>query len=196
MAQREPRYSMLNFDLRGHGRSASSSGKKRLDWSTTKDEDTPDLVRDVHAAIQHGLQESEGKAPGVVLVGAALAAAAAGEEPTVMALALVAPGAAISRFDVYYPFADVRMLPSFIAGAKDDNVSREPVDALGRMARDAGTVKQYEGNAHGAVALLAGVPAFADDLEAWLMTVYDDKPVERAIREPAASKKKPTKKGK
>jgi pimeloyl-ACP methyl ester carboxylesterase len=200
MAQREPRYSMVNFDLRGHGRSASASGKQRLDWSTIKDTDMPDLVLDVHAAIQYGLEKSEGKASGVVLagssLGAALAAAAAGEEPRVTAVALVSPGAAINRFEIYRPFADVRMLPAFLAGSAEDNVSKEPLEALGRMGREAATIKRYPGTAHGAVALLAGGSGLADDLETWLMAVYDDKPMERPIRELADGKKKPAKKGK
>jgi pimeloyl-ACP methyl ester carboxylesterase len=197
MAKSERRFSMLNFDLRGHGESATSTGKDRLSWSTMKKDDIPRLVTDVHAAIDYGVEKSEGKSSGVVLVGSslggALAAAAAGENPKVVALALVSPGAAIEGFSVYYPFADVRTLPSFLANAKEDNVSKDPFDALGRMAKENATTKTYDSGAHGAFALL-GTTKLGENLEAWLLSVFDEKPKERQIREPGLAKKKSGKK--
>ncbi len=185
LAGGDKRFNIVNFDLRGHGQSVSASGKKRLDWSTMKPKDMPAFVLDVRAAIAFGASKTADKARGVVVVGsslgAAFAARAASMEPKVTAIGLVSPGAAIEGFDVYHPFADVRMLPSFIAGAKDDNVSREPVTSLAQMAKDLGTVKVYDGKAHGALGLSQeGDPIFAD-LTDWLATVYDAAPKDRPL---------------
>lgn len=199
LAEADKRYSMLNFDLRGHGKSKSSSGKKRIDWADMKQKDIPALVEDVHAAIQFGLERTNGKARGVVLAGSSLGAAlvsrAASQDSRVVALAVVSPGAAIEGYDVYQPFADARLLPSFIAGAKDDNVCREPITALTQMAKDQGTVKVYDARGHGAFGLAQeGTPLFSD-MVVWLMSVYDAKPVERTIISREPDKKKKGKKG-
>src|SRR5262249_36152907 len=89
LAEADKRYSMLNFDLRAHGKPRSSRGKKRVDWADMKPKDIPNLVEDVHAAIQYGLGRSDGKARGVVLagssLGAALAARAASQDSKVVA---------------------------------------------------------------------------------------------------------------
>jgi alpha-beta hydrolase superfamily lysophospholipase len=194
LAEAPKRYTVLNFDLRGHGKSKSSSGKKKLDWADMKPKDMPAFEEDVHAAIKYGLERTEGKARGVVLVGsslgAAFAARAASEEAKVVALAVVSPGAAIEGYDVYHPFADVRMLPSFIAAAKDDNVAREPVSALTQMAKEHGTVKIYDGRGHGAFGLGQEGTQLFTDLVDWLMTVYDAGTVERTIISKGAGDKK------
>jgi alpha-beta hydrolase superfamily lysophospholipase len=186
------RYTIVNFDLRGHGDSKSAAAKKRLDWADMKDKDIPSLVKDVHAALEYGF--SRGKATrGVVVgssLGAALAARAASEEARIVAVGLVSPGAAIQSYDVYHPFADARTLPSFIAGAKNDNVSREPIENLSRMAKEQGTVKIYEGTGHGAFGLAQEGDQLFQDLQNWLMTVFDDEPVKRDITPtPDAAKK-------
>jgi alpha-beta hydrolase superfamily lysophospholipase len=194
LAEAPKRYTVLNFDLRGHGKSKSASGKKKLDWADMKPKDMPAFVEDVHAAIKYGLERTEGKARGVVLVGsslgAAFAARAASEEAKVVALAVVSPGAAIEGYDVYHPFADVRMLPSFIAAAKDDNVARDPVSALTQMAKEHGTVKIYDGRGHGAFGLAQEGTQLFTDLVDWLMSVYDAGTVERTIVPKAAGDKK------
>ena len=194
LAEAPKRYTVLNFDLRGHGKSRSSSGKKKLDWADMKPKDMPAFVEDVHAAIKYGLERSEGKARGVVLVGsslgAAFAARAASQDAKVVAVAVVSPGAAIEGYDVYHPFADVRMLPSFIAAAKEDNVARDPVAALSQMAKEHGTVKIYEARGHGAFGLgQEGTPLFTDLVD-WLMSVYDAPAVERTIVSRGADEKK------
>jgi pimeloyl-ACP methyl ester carboxylesterase len=190
LAVSEKRYSMVNFDHRGHGASATASGKKQLSWATMSDSDIPSLVTDIHAAIKFGLERAEGDVPGVVLVGsslgAALVAAAAGEEPKVRALGLISPGARIMGFDVYRRFADVRELPSFIACSTGDNVCKDPHDALGRMGRDASTTKIYDGDGHGAHIMSKTAPRMAEDLEGFLATVYDEQPKERRTRAPRA----------
>jgi pimeloyl-ACP methyl ester carboxylesterase len=187
LAASKKRYTILNFDLRGHGASKSTEKKKRIDWADMKNKDMPALVRDIHAAIAFAMEHTNKLARGVVLVGsslgAALAAKAAGEDAKVMAIALVSPGASINGFDVYHPFADVRQLPSFIASAKEDNVAREPVQALTKMAGTNAIVKTYDGPGHGAFGLLQAKAPLVDDLEAWLMDVYDKKPIERPIAE-------------
>jgi dienelactone hydrolase len=167
-----------------------------------KEDDIPSLVVDVRAAIGFAMEQSEGKAPGVVLVGsslgAALVAAAAGQEPKVTALALVSPGARIEGFDVYHPFADVRTLPSLLVCAKEDNVCKAPIDSLGQMGKEHATTKIYDGGGHGALGLLGKTP-LGDDLEQWLVSVYDEKPTERRLREPPppdAKKKRRKAKGK
>lgn len=185
LAEADKRYAMINFDLRGHGKSRSASGKKRLDWADMKPKDMPSFVEDVHAAIQYGLGRSDGKAHGVVLagssLGAAFAARAASQEGKVVALAVVSPGAAIEGYDVYQPFADARPLPSFIAGARDDNVSREPITALSQMAKDDGTVKIYEGRGHGAFGLAQEGDFLWNDMVVWLMSVFDVAPAPRTL---------------
>jgi pimeloyl-ACP methyl ester carboxylesterase len=194
LAEAKRRYTVLAFDLRGHGESKSSSGKRRVDWADMGPKDVPLFVEDVHAATRFALERTQGKATRVVLVGSslggAIAARAASEDSHVVAVGLVSPGAQIEGFDVYHPFADVRMLPAFLAGAKDDNVSREPIDGLSRMAKDLATVKSYEGRGHGAFGLAAEGPALFTDLETWLDGVYDKEPVEREIKASKADGKK------
>jgi pimeloyl-ACP methyl ester carboxylesterase len=198
MAETQKRFSVLAFDLRGHGESRSSSGKKRLDWADMGAKDVPLFVDDVEAAMRFGKERS--KATRVVLVGsslgAAVAAKAASEDASVVALGLVSPGAQIEGYDVYHPFADVRMLPSFLAGAKDDNVSREPIDGLSRMAKENATVKSYDGRGHGAFGLSAEGDAIFADLEEWLESMFDKEPISREIKtRTEANAKKKEKKG-
>jgi pimeloyl-ACP methyl ester carboxylesterase len=201
LAGADKRYTILTFDLRGHGASRSGVGKKKLDWADMTPKDIPALVTDVHAAIQHGLARTEGKSSRVVLIGsslgAALAARAASQDARVVAIGLVSPGAAIEGFDVYHPFADVRMLPSFLAGAKNDNVSKEPIDGMSRMAKELANVKLYDGRGHGAFGLFAEGDALINDLEQWLTGVFDAQPISREIvpRESEAGKKKSLAKG-
>lgn len=201
LAASEKRYTILLFDLRGHGASRTGAGKKRLEWSDMKPKDMPTLVTDVHAAIRHGLARSDGKSNRVVIVGtslgAAFAARAASQDARVVAVGLVSPGAAIEGYDAYHPFADVRMLPSFLAGAKEDNVSREPLDGMSRMAKEHATVKSYDGKGHGVFGLLTEGDSLAKDLEQWLMGVFEAQPVSREIvpREGETAKKKTPHKG-
>jgi pimeloyl-ACP methyl ester carboxylesterase len=194
------RYTILSFDLRGHGASRSSSGKTQLDWGTMGPKDVPKFVEDVHAAIRYAAERTKNEAPRVVLVGSSLGAAvvarAAGEDARVVAVGLVSPGAAIEGYDVYHPFADVRVLPSFLAGGNQDNVSREPIDALSRMAKEMATVKNYEGRGHGAFGLAAEGDSLWTDLEVWLDGVFDKEPTVREIKTRAGAPKKPVVKDK
>lgn len=199
LAAAKRRYTVLAFDLRGHGSSRSASGKTQLDWGTMGSKDIPAFVTDVHAAMRYAAERSKNDAARVVLVGSslggAIAARAASEDARVVALGLVSPGAQIEGYDVYHPFADVRSLPSFLAGAKQDNVSREPIDALSRMAKEMATVKSYEGRGHGAFGLAAEGDALWADLEAWLDGVFDKEPTTREIKARAEGTKKKDKKG-
>jgi pimeloyl-ACP methyl ester carboxylesterase len=194
LAEAKRRYSVLAFDLRGHGASKSSSGKKRVDFSDMKEKDMPRFVEDVHAALGFAFGKTEGKATRAVVVGSSLGAAigarASSQDARVVAIGMVSPGAAIQGYDVYHPFADVRMLPSFLAGAKEDTVSREPIDGLSRMAKDLATVKAYDGRGHGIAGLVQEGGAVFDDLESWLMSVFDAQPVVREIAPRGDSKKK------
>lgn len=198
LAASEKRYSILAFDLRGHGASRTGPGKKRLEWADMKPKDMPTFVKDVHAAIKYGLSRS-GKADRVVLVGSSLggafAARAASQDARVIAVGLISPGAAIEGYDAYHPFADVRMLPSFLAGAKEDNVSKEPIDGMSRMAKEQGTVKSYDGKGHGIFGLNAEGDQVTKDLEQWLMGVFEAQPISRELvpREGESGKKKPHK---
>jgi pimeloyl-ACP methyl ester carboxylesterase len=193
MAAAEPRYTIVNFDLRGHGESKSASGKNRIDWGEMKDKDVPDLVLDVLAALDFGIGRSAGKSTRAVVVGSslggALAARAASEDARVVAIGVVSPGAAIQGYDVYHPFADVRTLPSFLAGAKDDNVCKEPLDALSRMAKDQAVVKTYDGRGHGAFGLAQEGDALFKDLEEWLGKQFDAQPINREITPRAEPKR-------
>ncbi|HEX7671848.1 MAG TPA: alpha/beta hydrolase, partial [Polyangiaceae bacterium] len=200
LASSEKRYSILAFDLRGHGASRTGPEKKRLDWADMKPKDMPTFVTDVHAAIKYGLSRSpSGKADRVVIVGsslgAAFAARAASQDARVIAVGLISPGAAIEGYDAYHPFADVRMLPTFLAGAKEDNVSKEPIDGMSRMAKELATVKSYDGKGHGIFGLYAEGDQVTKDLEQWLMGVFEAQPVSRELlpREGESGKKKPHK---
>lgn len=188
------RYSIVSFDLRGHGASKSASGRKELAWPDMKEKDMPLFVEDVHAALRFAFERSQGKATRAVVVGSSLGAAigarAASQDARVVAVGMVSPGAAIRNYDVYHPFADVRMLPSFLAGAKEDTVSREPIDGLSRMAKDLGTVKLYDGRGHGAAGLAQETGAVFGDLNDWLMSVFDAQPVPRELAPRGDSKKK------
>src|SRR5688572_14476077 len=128
LARSQKRYAVLAFDLRGHGASKPPAKAKPKVGVLEAEQ----YLADVHAAVKHALGASEQKARGVVLVGsslgAALVAKAAWTEPKVTALALISPGAAIDGMDVYRPYSEVRNLPTFLAGATEDTVSREPMD--------------------------------------------------------------------
>lgn len=188
LASAKKRFTVLTFDLRGHG--ASKAPPK------AKADDVSHFHQDVRAAIAHVLEKSSDKTRGVVLVGssfgATLAAKVAYSEPKVTALALVSPGAAIRGIDLYRPYAEVRNLPTFFATAKDDTVSADPASALAKMAQR-GTSKAYEGSRHSAGHLGEQHAALWADLEQWLLGVYEEAPIERRSLDYAPGKepKKP-----
>jgi pimeloyl-ACP methyl ester carboxylesterase len=172
------RYSVLNFDLRGHGDSKPPEQPAKPKAGDNKAE----LAADVTAAIQQAIDKTGGKTRGIVVVGssfgATLGAMVSFAQPKVTALALVSPGAAIRGLDLYRPYSEVRNLPTFIAGAEGDTVAKDPLDALGRMAQRA-TIKRYPGTRHGAQFLGQEHAALWTDLERWLDSVYDQRPEER-----------------
>jgi pimeloyl-ACP methyl ester carboxylesterase len=172
------RYSVLSFDLRGHGASEEPAQKAKQKRGDTKAE----LAGDVAAAIAQAIEKTGGRTRGVVLVGSSFGATLASmvcfDQPKVTALALISPGAAIRGLDLYRPYSEVRNLPTFIAGAEGDTVAKDPLDSLERMAQRA-TLKRYSGSRHGAQFLGQEHAALWADLEAWLDTVYDQKPEER-----------------
>jgi pimeloyl-ACP methyl ester carboxylesterase len=178
LAAATPRYSVLSFDLRGHGASKPPAKAKPAIGVLEAEQYLPD----VHAAVKHALEASAQKARGVVLIGsslgAALVARATWTEPKVTALALISPGAAIDGLDVYRPYSEVRNLPTFLAGATEDTVSREPVDVLSRMAQ-AGTTKRYTSAMHAAGWLGDKHPELWSELGSFLTQVYDAKVVPR-----------------
>jgi len=166
------RYTILSFDLRGHG--ASKAPAK------AKPGDPKDLAKDVDAAIAHVTEATKPRA--IVLVGTSLGAALVSEvafaAPKVTALGLVSPGENISGHPIYRAYAEVRNLPTFVAGAKDDTVSKAAVDALEKMAMS-GTVKRYDGSRHSAQFLAEERPELWADLESWLLGVFAEEPKER-----------------
>lgn len=189
------RFTVLSFDLRGHGASKAPPKAKLGDHK--------DLAKDVEAAIAHVSEATQPR--GIVLVGTSLGAtlvsAVAFGAPKVTALALVSPGEGIAGHALYKPYAEVRNLPTFLAGAKDDTVSKSVLDALEKMAMN-GTVKRYEGSRHSAQFLAEEHPELWTDLETWALGVFAEEPRERRSlyvapgKEPkkpgtAASPKKP-----
>jgi alpha-beta hydrolase superfamily lysophospholipase len=192
LAKSKQRFSVLTFDLRGHGE--SKAPKK------AKPNDTKPLSKDVDAAIAHVLEASGKQARGIVLIGSSLGAALVAEvafaQPKVSGLGLISPGAAISGHDIYRPYAEVRNLPTFIAGAKDDTVSAMAVDSLEKMAMS-GTVKRYEGSRHSAGHLAEEHPELYEQVEEWLMQMFAREPVERRslYYAPGKEPKKPKKGG-
>jgi alpha-beta hydrolase superfamily lysophospholipase len=172
LAKSERRYSILSFDLRGHGASKAPDKEKAGDTSA--------LRKDVEAAIDH--VEKETKTRGIVLVGSSLGATLAAEvafsEPKVTGLVLISPGAAISGHDIYRPYSEVRNLATLILGAKQDTVSQAAVDSLEKMAM-AGRVTRYEGTRHSAGHLADEHPKVWEDVESWLMEMYTREPSER-----------------
>lgn len=169
---------VLAFDLRGQGESRlppAQPAQKRAATSSAED---------VRAAIAAVLEATGGATSGIVLIGSSLGAAlvsqAAVSEPKVVALGMISPGMDLDGQDALHPFATVRELPAFIAMAADDNVSKEPVALLERIAKS-GTIKRYPGAGHGADALGAQAPALFTDLEGWLESVRDAKPIPRAL---------------
>jgi alpha-beta hydrolase superfamily lysophospholipase len=173
LARAEKRFTILNFDLRGHGDSQPPK----------KDKKKPERFdADVVAAIDHVVQASGDKVPRVLLVGssfgAALVSRVASSQPKVTALALLSPGAAIDGLDIYEPYAVVRQLPTFIAASVLDNVSKAPFQSLSKMAK-AGQTKQYPGSRHSAGHVADEHPALWSDLIAWLESQYDEKPADR-----------------
>ncbi len=185
LREAKKRYSIIAFDLAGHGNSKLPE--------KSKPDDVDRLTKDVRAAIRRAEEATEKSTRGFVLVGSSLGATlvsrVAFDEPKVLALALVSPGAAISGMGIYEPFAEVRTLPTFLAGSADDPVSREPLDALGKMAKN-GTVKRYPGVLHSAGHIAKEHPELWDDLTKWLMSVFDAKAQPRGPRQyPHAGKK-------
>lgn len=168
----DKRYTVLAFDLRGEGASKLPP-KQHADTAPAHMRD------DVRAAIDKVLDATGHQTRGIVLagssLGAALVAQVAFAEPKVVALALISPGMNIAGQDGLHPYADVRDLPTFLAGAVDDNVARQPLAILDKMARSK-TLQRYPGTAHGADNLGASDAALWSDLESWLMNVYDEKP--------------------
>jgi len=190
LAKAPKRFTVLSFDLRGHG--ASKPPEK------AKPGDTSSLFKDVDAAIRHVLDVTKGKSKGVVLVGTSLGAALVTEvafrQAKVTGLALVSPGASIAGHDLYRPYAEIRNLPTFIAGAKEDTVSSEPLGTLEKMASK-GTIKRYDGPRHSAAHLAEQHPELWDDLESWLMQAFELAPTPRVSlqyapgKEPGAKRK-------
>ncbi len=183
LANADKRFTILNFDLRGHGDSKPPEKDKK---------DAARFDADVVAAIAHVVEVTQEKVPRVVLVGssfgATLVARVTKAQPKVTGMALLSPGAAIEGLDVYEPYAEVRHLPSFISGGVRDNVSLAPVDSLSKMAKQ-GTVKQYPGSRHSAGHLAAEHPALWTDLVAWLVSQYDEKPSARVVKADNKDKK-------
>ncbi len=183
MAAAEKRFTVLNFDLRGHGDSKppekDKKGPARFD-------------ADVVAAIDHVVEVTQEKVPRVLLVGssfgATLVARVTKGQPKVTGMALLSPGAAIEGLDIYVPYAEVRDLPTFIAGAVQDNVSLAPFDSLSKMSKQ-GAFKQYPGSRHSAGHLAAEHPALWTDLVSWLLTQYDEKPSARVAENDDKDKK-------
>jgi pimeloyl-ACP methyl ester carboxylesterase len=181
------RYTLLAFDLRGHGASKLPAMTKSIravvrPSVSAERAQAESMTHDVGAAIGHVLEATGGKASGVVLVGSSLGAAlisrVAFEQPRVTALALISPGAAIKGVDVYRPYAEVRNLRTFLAAGENDIISREPIDALGRMAMRP-TLHLYPSDAHSAGFLGAARQELWSDLEKWLLEVYDEPVTER-----------------
>lgn len=166
------RFSILSFDLRGHG--ASKAPPK------AKPGDNKDLVKDVEAAIAHVTEATAPRA--IVLVGSSIGAALVSQvafgAAKVTALGLVSPGESISGHPLYRPYAEVRNLPTFLAGAKEDTVSKPALEALEKMAMS-GTVKRYDGSRHSAQFLAEEHPELWADLESWLLSVFAEEPRER-----------------
>ena len=166
------RFTVLSLDLRGHG--ASKAPEK------AKLGETRDLARDLEAAIAHVSEAARPRA--IVLVGTSIGAALASQvafaADKVVALALVSPGEGISGHRLYKPYSEVRNLPTFVAGAKDDTVSKAAVDALEKMAMQV-TVKRYEGSRHSAQFLGEEHPELWADLENWALGVFSEAPTER-----------------
>lgn len=190
LARTKRRFNVLAFDLAGHG--ASKLPEK------TKPPGVERMREDVKAAIAEVDRATKGKTSAIVLVGSSLGATlvsqVAFDEPQVSALALISPGAAISGLDVYAPYAEVRNLPTFLAGAEGDPVSRDPLDALAKMAQ-AATVKRYPGSRHSAGLLAEEHSALWGDLEQWLASVFDEKPSERRSLKYAPGKEPKARKG-
>jgi pimeloyl-ACP methyl ester carboxylesterase len=164
------RYTVLAFDRRGHGASPAMTERE------------PAAVLDRHqsdvaAALAHVQRVAAPSA--TVLVGssfgAALAATLAERSSNVSALGLISPGQAVMGLDLYKPFARIRNIPAFAAGAAEDAVSREPLDILGKMSQ-AGSIKTYSGKAHTARLVGRAEPKLWTDLEVWLLGVFEAPP--------------------
>lgn len=177
--------SVLSFDLRGHGESTVDAHGARTDWTAIAKTQVPDLVWDIHAAIDYGLAASGGRAAGVVLVGssqsAALAAQVAREQPKVVALGLISPGDMLEGYDVFHRYHAVRELPAFVATGTGDTVALEPAKIIARLGGDRVTLQVYPGSGHGPAALTRTDDKLWRDLEAWIGRVKSERPRSRAV---------------
>jgi pimeloyl-ACP methyl ester carboxylesterase len=177
LARAQKRYTLVNFDLRGHGASKQAADGKVIDWYGFERKDVPRLVMDLHAAADQALSATGGRARGIVVVGSSLGgslgAQLAREQEKVMALALVSPADFLEGYDVVRRFGAVRDLPSFIAAAQSDTISYEIATVLNRIGGAASALELYEGTAHGADTIGGARPKLWTDLEQWLMSVFD-----------------------
>jgi pimeloyl-ACP methyl ester carboxylesterase len=181
-----PRHcSVLAFDLRGHGASTLDAKGKHADWSVLSSKDVPGLVWDIHAAIDHGLVESGGRASSVILVGASLSAALAAqvarEQPKVVAVALVSPGDMLEGYDVFHRYHAIRDLPAFVAAAEGDTVASEPAKLIGRLGGERVTLKLYPGSGHGPQGITRTDDRLWQDLFDWIERVKSEKPTGRPV---------------
>ncbi len=110
--------------------------------------------------------------------GATLSSLVAFDEPKVTALGLISPGAAIRGVDIYRPYSEVRNLPTLVAGAEDDTISRDPLSSLSKMAMKP-TLKRYSGARHAAEFLAAEHATLWQDVQGWLVSVHGVRPEPR-----------------
>jgi len=164
---------VLSIDLRGHGESTEKAAEKhKLAWQKFKTDDFAKTANDVEAAVQF-LRERPGGPPSMlVFVGSDLGATAMVQavdkgKITAAGACLVSPGASLRGVDLYKPFVSLMRLPNLVVAAQGDNISQDPVKALGNMSKSSELV-MLGGRGHSAEFLGAESPKLWDIVADWV----------------------------
>lgn len=180
--QLPPAVTVLALDLRGHGDSVQGPQSDRQTWESFGEDPArwAGLPRDAAAGARYLF--NAGAARSVVVVGSSIGASAAvaglTDEPRVVGLAMISPGAAYHGIDALGPmraYAVLQTVPArsawLIAGERDEESAR----TVTTLATEAAGITVEQGvvpasDAHG-VSLLNADPVRWDALERYIRTV-------------------------
>jgi pimeloyl-ACP methyl ester carboxylesterase len=169
---------ILTFDVRGHGRSVPITAKGP-DFFKTPKAKAAQMALDVDAALSWIRATTQNNNPVLVIgssFGATLAVLAAERVDRVVGLGLISPGAAIRGVDIYIPFTRLAPRPTLLIGATSDTIANEPIDIIGKIAKQNATIHRVLGQAHGAEQLARSAPEMWGWVHDWIQQVITHLP--------------------
>ncbi len=168
-------YSIIAFDMRGHGDSAALNPESPKYRSFSED-DWRLVLQDIDAAKQ-ALVASGADADRIGLVGASvganLAALYAAQHTDVEALVLLSPGKSYKGLSIEEPFAAYGKRPSMLLTGEGDRYSADTCRALHAMASGFTELREFPGIVHGTDILDANPNASGQILQ-WCDTVLGE----------------------